>query len=571
MLLIGFYSINTLKKGTVSWRGEHLINISEYTNIEELNIYNTPMGIGYLTGFSNISIPSHQLKICDIGFYKDSFKVNYKIQHELKYNAGTIKRAIREILSAKYGKLMNLPFCIALADNFLEAAVEDEELIYRLKSFQKNNDWLGIVKLFEPLSEIKDKPHIWNNTTLLNTLSFACAKLSEVYTNLRKQFPDENEKKKYLDSKKYYRTNVIEIRNRCILLNPENAGYYSNLGYTHYQHCLELTTPGGRRDGKILEEAQKALENLNNALELDPNRISDLYRKGQILTQIIPPNVLFGGKNIPTAEVINDIRKKMKGGIACFQKAESVYELIPLIDEKLLIRFKKEYIKSLYDIARAYNDLVIYKWKWTDYIENEINNSSPENSDNIISQNNLEYINKSIYYIEKCINCDLEEQVKKIYADGIILGERDGKIDGILKLYAAGKYYFKKYLILSENQKGNEAEEFRVIAEKYFKAALRCRFPKEKQSQSKNFIAERLSRLYITKKEYEKAYKTIEPYVKPKTDYYIRYTYAISAIKLGKLKEAKNQIELALKFEKFNKDTETGKKLLSLLPLIPPP
>jgi len=67
----------------------------------------------------------------------------------------------------------------------------------------------------------------FDNDTLLNSLSFATAKLSETYTNLKFSFRSDEERKKYLAGQKRYREETIMLRKRCIELNPGKAAYYS--------------------------------------------------------------------------------------------------------------------------------------------------------------------------------------------------------------------------------------------------------------------------------------------------------------------------------------------------------
>ncbi len=69
----------------------------------------------------------------------------------------------------------------------------------------KNSDWIGIYKMFEPINNIRTKPDLWNDEDLLSHISFATAKLSEVYINLKQNFPIDNDRNKFLAQQKKYR------------------------------------------------------------------------------------------------------------------------------------------------------------------------------------------------------------------------------------------------------------------------------------------------------------------------------------------------------------------------------
>jgi len=352
-------------------------------------------------------------------------------------------------------------------------------------------------------------------------------------------------------------------------LNPKNAGYHSNLGYSYYQNCLELSHPGGRRDGIITEDAEKAILNMDNALNIDPARITDLYRKGHILTSVLPPIILFGNRK-DSEKNYREIRGKINEGIKCFHRVEEAYEVIPEIDKKSLQRYFKEYIKALYSLAYAYCANVIAKWKYEDYF-----NFLPESGGEMHTltkfsvtetyTNDLNNINKALAYLEKCVYKDNKEVAKmKNPPDVKFIAERDGYVDGVYKLYSAGKYYFRKYIIYKKNGEDKTAEEFAHNAEKLFKSALRMKYPENKSRLSKGFISEKLARLYISKGFYSEAVKTLERVAEKYCDYYIRYTYALALHKTNENQKAIEQIKLSLQNKKANKDIKLGEKMLGV-------
>jgi len=563
ILLIGFSDMNSLQRGSSSWRGNYLNDILGASDFSGINVATTSRVIGYFAGKADADKYCFELDPDNIELKEKFLKIDYSVLGKSELISGQIKSAIFGILNAKESGINNFPFCIAVEEPDLVSLIEDEAVIKQLNKLKSKNDWLGIYKLFDPLKNIKERRHIWSNVKILDTLSFACAKLSEVYINLKFNFKTEKEKNDFLVGQKKYREETILLRERCIELNPKYAGYYSNLGYSYYQYVRELMTPGGRRDGKIMEEANRCIVQLDKALEIDPNRITDLYRKGKILTSVFPVSMKFSKLAKDREELNKETRKVIAEGIKCYQQAEEVFEIIPLIDEKSLQRYKKEYIKSLYNTAAAYNKFVFFGWDYAKFFL-KLNSDIADKRDDIKS----EALESSIEYMEKCIVKDSSLTEKKIsLSEAIDIAKSNGDVCGVYKLYSSGKYFFQKYWYLSgygsnENLRSNDA---RAVAERYLIEALKFPWTENFRRQSKAFIAERLCRLYITKGEYEKGLIVLKPFINDRTDYYIRYTYATAAYCGGKFEEASVQINASFADRRKNHEVWLGHLMLSCI------
>ncbi|HMQ68885.1 MAG TPA: hypothetical protein PKA90_07800 [Ignavibacteria bacterium] len=569
-LIIGFFKEGDINKGTASWYGKYLNEIKELLPVNQLSRENTPRAIGYLLGKDNYDEKCFDINLLD--FYNDekTFRVNYIVDGNTEFNTAFIKKAIRDLIPKEKLKGPFLPLCVPVEKEKLNKLIDDETAMFKVKDLMKRNDWNGIYNMFTPLSEISKRDYLWNNDQLLNTLSFASAKLSETYTNLKFSFRSDEERKKYLGGQKKYREETIMLRKRCIELNPCKAAFYSNLGYSYYQFTRELTLPGGRRDGNIMEEAAKAVEYIDKALELDPQRVTDLYRKGQILAGIMPPQILFGGKNSLGVEAVQDANQKIKDGIECFKKVEQVWDILPVLEDRMIKRYHKEYVKSMYDTARAYSDLAGDSWNITQYllpmkydlIENE---NGSDNYFGKFEKEKLAYLDEAIAYMDKCSaadNTDLNARFP--LPASIVIARFNGVCDGAHKLYSFGKYYFQKYLIMTscdEYQKP-EAEHYRNKAEEFFRAALRFEGKPENARQCRAYIAEKLARVLISKGEYENAIKTLKGFINDRTGYYIRYTYATACLLAGKYDEAGVQSSNAMKNERSNLEMWLGYFLL---------
>ncbi|MBS1517924.1 MAG: hypothetical protein JSS91_07540 [Bacteroidetes bacterium] len=563
-LVLGFFREEDLNRGEVCWRGKYLDEIRNVNGSELSAFDNITDSYAYLIGKDNNDEKCFRLNFNGALITDGSLKVRYSIEDRTDFDSCYLRNAVRSIIPG--GKLRSpfLPLCILAESGTFRSAIEDESILSEIKKLQKKNDWLGISKLTGDMQSVREKPVLWNNEILLNGLSFATAKLSETYVNLKFSFRNDEERKNFLSVQKKYREETVMLRKRCIELNPEKAAYYSNLGYSYYQFARELVMPGGRRDGKITEEAEKAIVYLNKALEIDPQRIPDLYRKGQLQAVILPPQILFGGGNTPGADAVNKWREMINEGIQTFKKIEEVWQILPLLEDKMTKRYQKEYIKSLYDISRAYSELAGDSWDITKYLlplKFENRSGQPGRYE----REKTDFLDRAVEYMEKCAAAD-----NTIYRDRfplppvITLCRHHGVCDGIFKLYSMGKYYFQKYLILTDCDEGYfpEAEYYRKTAEEYLTAALRFPAGADNKKQSRDYIAEKLARVYISKGEYEKASEILKKYINERTRYYIKYTYSAACLLSGKYAEAKKQTESALKNERGNFEIWLGYFLL---------
>ncbi len=523
---------------------------------------NTEKGIAYFATAANNSKNAYEIEIHALIYLVDSLTVQYTISGVLDIPSIEIRNKAQRILRGQK-VLPNdriIPYLSLLDDNQFQKLLRPGTLAEEIRLLTEKNDWHGILKKFGSLDDIRQFPDIWEDEYVLSGISFATAKLSETYINLRHQFQKDDEKLKFLKQQKHYREITEALRKRCVELNPTNPTNYSNLGYTHYQYVRELMHPGGRRDGNAKAEAEKALAYLNQALEINPDRTNDNYRKGQLLTEILPKLILFSKKSVINKEILEDVNAKIKEGIKSFESAIATYLKIPDSEPQKRKRAFKDFIKCNYDVARSYADLVINDWDEFVFLLGLDANITTTDVITFIPEDK-ENIDKAIDFAMEAIRNDSPSATSAFELQSIIdAASHDGVLEGVFKLYSLGKYNFQKYWILSGyGQKPSPAADMaRNNAEYLLQAALHFPWPEEKQKSDKSYIAERLCRLYISKKEYEKAIEILEPYIKRRTDYYIRYSLAEALMLAGKFEEARHQIKLALEDEKGNKELWLG-------------
>lgn len=553
ILLIGFPNEEKLNGGTALWRGSYLDDILASTNGDDLLRAAGNKAVAYLAPKQYSDEFSVELNIADIILTDKKLEIKYSAGSQSSFKSSGIKSAIFKYLRTREFGVNNFPFCVAIAEDEFRLFIEDESILKSIRKLQSLSDWKGITKMFEPLDRLYEKQHVWNNPKILDPLGFACAKQSEVYINLKRNFRDENEKINFLKEKKRYREAAIRIRNRCIELDPDRPGYYSNLAYSHYQSVKELMTPGGRRDGNKSDEAKKFIEYANKALELDPNRITDLYRKGQILINVMAENEKFKMYN-GNAGNVKKAKQYTDEGIQCYQRVEETFEVMPVIDEKGQQRYNKEYIKSLYNCASAYSSYINNDRDiMGQFISLKTHSVKTEN----ILKSDSENMELAVYYMEKCIERDAGRTgiEKAVEIAGI-----NGEMCGVYKLYNAGKIQFQRYNHLKNSGKADTMKALEALSEAgtYLKRALECKWPENLKRQNKGFIAERLARVYIESLQFREAMRVIEPFLNDHTDYYIRYTYAAAAGKCGEINKAKEQIRKAIESVNRNKELYLG-------------
>lgn len=431
-----------------------------------------------------------------------------------------------------------------------------QTLLKQLKMLKSKNDWLGIYRKFQPITELPQNGLIWSNSKILSDIGFACAKLAETGPKELLSFKDQNDKSDFLKQQEKYRKCALLTRKRCIEIAPGHAGYRSDLAYTYYQNINELTQPQGRRDGNLRKNIENFLATVDKTLDLQPNRVQDLYRKGRILTAVLPNQILFS----KSYEEYGDFAAKSKRanelieeGIQSLLDAKKLWE--SLRDKSLRDKHRKEYIRSLYVLSQTYYNKVKPDWDESVFTLN-LRDDIPPNQQIAINPTDEQNIDKAIQMIKKCCETDcppgLRQNVKQMQQNLEKLASYNGIEEGVNKLYSIGKFFFAKYWILSGYglKETVDAIEVREVAERYLQASLKCQWSPQRSNQDKRFIAERLARAFISKGEYDQAISIIGSISQKKLEYvdcYILHTWALATLKSNQISETQVILDIAKK------------------------
>lgn len=555
-LLILFFKEDDSQQGTVSWTGKWLEQIvSLFPALKTIPLSDIDSATGIAATKAGDYSQAQLLSLKSLDRTNDRITISFQIASKLQHTSGDLRKKVWAILkkTGTIDKSKFLPLCCLLTQEQREELLRtaqkshnkiNKDLSEELKTLESQNDWLAIYSKFSPLDSLHHRaPEVWNDSDLLNKIGFAIGKLAETSGIPRDIFKDEGEKNRFLKQQAKYRAETESVRRHCIELFPNNPTYHSSLGYLHYQNVHELTQPKGRRDGNIREEVEKAIESIDRAIALDPTRISDVYRKGYLLTEVLPKQILFARTYADSDDRPSLAKEVIKQGIQCFKKVEFLWESMSSdsgTDQNLKKRYRKDYIKSLYHTGTAYYELIINDWDEVSVALQLLGDNTPVKSISAEpNQFDLHNAENAWHYFSKCWQVDQPDSLK-----GQPFNPKQqcsGAIEGVFKLYWLGKVSFARYWILSLFGFNNtdEALKQRITAEKYLSAALESPWTVENQRQKRDFVAELLARLYLTSKDYKKAEETINRHKSGKfTDPYVANTLAIALQLLGRFKEA---------------------------------
>lgn len=529
----------TFENGWVSYSGQYLHDIASlFSDFVSLELPSIDGAVGIFAKKVDERQPARMLEVSSFDSMEDRISIHFKVTTELGVDSGTVRRGIRRQLG-KAGVVIDgpyLPLCCVVNTEDVEktfATVGESDL----SVMHSRLDWIGIHKKFQPIASLnRNHPEVWADAEALNMIGFACAKLAETSGNLKHSFPDERQRRDFLKQQSYYRQETEALRKRCVALQPNNAGAWSNLAYLYYRSATELTQPGGRRDGNFRDEANRAVECFDKALELDDTRVSDLYRKGYLLADIFPKQILFGSDGSNPKERSERSKTCLSDGIQALESAVRIWESFTPADRNRR-RYQKDYVKSLYQAGGAHYSLIINDWDEAIYMLEM--GKLISNTDHVpVNLKDLENADRAWAYFYACwfsersdLNSDVPSEQSTSPA---------GSVDGVFKLYSLGKVRLAKFWILSGGgQRSNQAaNEERDEAERLLLAALQQAWPPENQRQKKDFIAELLARLYISKQEYNKAIEVVKAHTPRHLDAYIATTFATALVLSKQYNEA---------------------------------
>lgn len=563
-LFIKVFNKHDLEKGEISYSIYSMIKIGErimFINKDDIN-----QCVASLAPSKYGQNKIKELKIKDLEVANERVNIKFDIINELNItskeaNARAWHIAVRE---GHIKRKEFLPSVLMITDDQLDEIIygklyskKASNVLDRLDELEQKNDWLGIYKLFEPIDQIEDNFNdIWNDTEILNKIGFACAKLAQIGDVPK----DRVKREKYLKEKAKYRKEAELIRKRCVKLKPNNPTYLSNLGYLYYQNAQELTRARGRKDGNVIDEINKAIEYIDKALMIDDMRIKDHYRKGYLLTEKLPKQLLYGSSsNRQQADIKRD------QGIEELKKVITIWENLDDFDTRQSrekSRCRKEYIKSIYQLGEAYYD----KFRMSRYWRNVFYSFVTNNKDYLellFSNYDVDNLKKSQNYFKKCWDVELEKDIDIKNISGINEVSKEWVHSAVDKLYRLGIINLDFYWIIKNNSKYNEDTKlkFLAVAEQYLISSLKVKWNDYNEKKSKDYVAEKLARVYISRGDYNKAVDIIKQYCNRNIKPYIANTLSLALYLLNNYDEVVKYLKEPVR-DKYNKSKEQSIILL---------
>jgi len=534
-------------EGSFFWGEKYFPDIRNHIPLNTADVISITDAILYFNKTHLKEKPPVKLKIKQTHITRLYLKIEYKVVGELDNKSYRLRNALKEYFNKK--SVLELPFCCAVDETKFFDILKAQEIFSDISYHENKNDWNAIYNLMKTYDPI-EKSELWNNAEVLSRFAFATSKLSECTENLKRKFPDKEKRKEFLNQKKFFRELTIKIRQRCIELSPENASYYSNLAYTYYQSVNELNTPNGRRDGNLIREAENAIKLFDQALLIDDTRITDIYRKAMLISEILPQHTLYKSDSTNPSEQENQIKEKylsaiemINAGLEEFVKLVNIYEnkfLKPdtnITKSDVNSHYKKYYIKSLYHIAQKRLKLAKINFN----IMNLLYGYKPIDIDDETINNKIRSLNYANYYIEKCIKQDYSKKKEEKFL--IDLVECDNFIPAVYKAYL--KAVIETCLFIITNK-----DKHLLTAKEFYHKAIELNFPREMKNQNKMFIIEKMATLNLIEGKYDSAIKLLEPvYNKSlKNQYkqfpdYAAFTLAIAFILIGDKSKAEEIIQ----------------------------
>jgi hypothetical protein len=420
------------------------------------------------------------------------------------------------------------------------------ECIRRLKA---NNEWQKIYD-FLPPERLQSDPQLWNTPAIVSEIAYCCSKLSEVSARDLQKLPPEK-RREFLTEKSKRRAEAQGLFERCCELQPQRPGYWSDLAYLHYRCAQELTQPGGRRDASPITAVELAKKPLDQALGLDSTRVQDHYRRGYLLTRILPNQILFGGKNKRGDGKFKEAFDARTQGIGSLKAAVGAWEFLQSGDSRKE-RYRKEYLRAQYALGNAYYDLIINDWD----VQAFLGISPPDQV--------FDDLNNAAESWKWFKRCWCEDVPNAAAGYSLIDLPTDGVECGEDKAYSLGKTLAASAWIQSESGSSwdDEAMDCRQWSEYFLRRSLDFPYPPEKSSQRKDHVRERLARLYLMAGDFKLADEVLATLRQNKrVDPYIVHTWAVALIKLGRTDEGRRRLVEALQ-DRGNVDKATTQALL---------
>lgn len=552
-LLIKFFRPENIRLGSNTLSGKYYEEtIKFFPEIASKDFDIPTRAIGVCASKVDGGKPAYLLKITDFKQVAKGIKIFYTISDILNITSDeVIRMAFRRLTGdGKIKSSDGLPLWCVLDDIQMEAVINPKgnrsnranlTLKDQMQFLKDQEQWFKMYDPFRPVSKLSENnPKVWKDPEIISHIAYAASRLSQIEDIPPEAKYDFFKRNDFLNGKRLLRMDVEVLMKRCMELDPKNPIYCSDLAKFHYRNVMELTAKKGRNDGNPLSELDQAVKHYDKALELDINRMYDLFDKGYLLT-VKYPEIISGLRNRITS--YHDKASKIKEGIDAFKRLIDLwlgYKDYVLKQRELKVMYTKEYIQTLFCLGLAYDELVLRDW---DVIGLYMGLYSNEKQD--FEDDDMENAENALKYFVACWNAECDTGcLPNLELSECVSSE--WVVNGIDKLFYLGNINLKLYRIYAAAGLQDESKRSLKDAELFLTEALDTDPPTSDLLKPKEHIADRLAKVYITMGKYDNALQIIQKHCnKRRLKGMITNTYALALLLSKRHQEAERLLERA--------------------------
>lgn len=548
-LLMRFFDENELNTKVFKRTGEKYFSpIKEANdNLTNMTLENIEGAIAIYARKTQNNNLARKVKVTSVSIDNNSIIINIEPEQIMEASSGELQKCLYGLLKRKKilkNDNLNMPLLITLDDEDMDYINRNIMQIYNtknigdltsLENYFKDSNWDAILKFFGPIDQVeKGFPNIWGDDNIISKLAFAASKYCATGIIPRELKGNSKMKGEFLKERTICRDQAEILFKRCIELDKFNARYYSNIGYFYYQNVMELTMPNGRRDGNVIEEINKAIKYFEQALKYDDKRIKDYYRKGYLLVSKLPQQLKFGLHDVASEKKDIDVKEIVLEGINCLDKVIELWESLDETetkDKKEKDRCYKEYVRSLYNRGKSFDDIFYNYWNEVFYKTLIYDKENMFEEVINISKKHIDYLKESKCSFEKCwiIEYPTEQGLENIQIEEVNKLCGSWVEEASDKLYRLGITYLNICWSIKDDKRYSQDKVYEYLNKSInlFNKAISVKISNNPMLKLK-YISEKLARAYITKCDYNEAIRVLKNIKLGPADQYVINTLSLA-------------------------------------------
>ncbi|GFR36223.1 hypothetical protein [Thermobrachium celere] len=460
--------------------------------------------------------PFRKLSIVNGGLRIEFENKKTELKHENReFDAKLYGLLVRKGVIKKGDYIPNMVFLDENDRNELNKSLNKTKIIKNDKTIEelmRKNDWESLYNLLGSIEEIKGKKE-WNNPEYLSAIAFAAGQLGKLGRIDKEVLKDSERRKEALEKLEVYRKNAETLYKRCIEIDKDNeVRYLDALAYIKYQYLLDCLNFRVEKPDVVKKNFYETGCLCKEVLKMQGDRIKTLYRIGYLYVDRC--EMVFFKDNVSKMKYQNEGEKYLLNVINLYEQ---------LKDEGEKKRCRNEYLKSYYTLGSYYADKSKFSFK---KFKSVVLNKN-------FTLDNIYYsdLQRALEYLSKCFELQYGQGVDSIFEEAFIYKVKNTYNNWTNEpaevLYWLGVTYMGIYTYIRHDKTIKDIQQtFIKRAKTCFEYALKLNWKEPNKRTPKDYIDEKLARLYILTGEYDKAIKQLEKYERRKgAPEYIINTY----------------------------------------------